>query len=231
MAMCQIQLTKEEKDNLRKIQRKTKDKRIYRKVSVLLGLNEGYSIEQLSKILGIDEIIYFADGVHPQHNTQVSNAWIYKGEEKQIKSNTGRSRININGVINPNIPTDIIVGEYKTINADTTIEFFQDIERKNPKKKKIIIYADNARYYKNKKVKEYLKTSKIRLIFLPPYSPNLNLIERLWKFMKKIVINNKYYEKSTEFRRKLLDFFDNIQIYKNELDSLITNNFQIIGIQ
>ena len=55
MAMCQIQLTKEEKDNLRKIQRKTKDKRIYRKISVIFGLNEGFSIEQLSKILGIDE--------------------------------------------------------------------------------------------------------------------------------------------------------------------------------
>ncbi len=78
---------------------------------------------------------------------------------------------------------------------------------------------------------EYLKNSKITLIFLPAYSPNLNLIERLWKFMKKIVINNKYYEKPKEFRRKLLDFFENIQIYKKELESLITNNFQIISAQ
>ncbi len=53
--MCQIQLTKQEIDNLRKIQRKTKDKRIYRKVSVILGLMEGFTIEQLSTILGIDE--------------------------------------------------------------------------------------------------------------------------------------------------------------------------------
>ncbi len=66
---------------------------------------------------------------------------------------------------------------------------------------------------------------------MPAYSPNLNLIERLWKFMKKIVINNKYYEQPKEFRRKLLDFFENIQIYKKELESLITNNFQIIGAQ
>lgn len=183
---------------------------------------------QQQKDLGNDEIMYFCDAVHPQHNTNATYAWIQKGFEKEIKSNTGRTRININGALNPNNPTDIIVRDYKTINAETTIEFFRAIESANPSIKKIILYVDNARYYKNKDVEEYLKCSRIALRFLPVYSPNLNLIERLWKFMKKIVINNKYYEKPKEFRNKLFDFFDTIHIHKKSLECLITNNFQIL---
>ena len=99
----------------------------------------------------------------------------------------------------------------------------------NTDKDKIYIIVDNARYYKNAALQDYLKDSKIEQIFLPPYSPNLNLIERVWKFMKKKVINNKYYEKSAEFKQKIFEFFSNIKSYKKELDSLITYNFQILN--
>lgn len=173
-----------------------------------------------------NEVLYFGDGVHPQHNTKLANGWIPKGKDKFIKSNSGRTRINLNGVLNPDTK-EVIIREEKTINAQSTIELFKKIEEKNQSKDKIYIIVDNARYFRSTLVKEYLELSKIQLIFLPPYSPNLNLIERLWKFMRKKVINNQYYEKSTEFRRKLLEFFDNIDIYKDELDSLLTCNFQI----
>ncbi|WP_279512418.1 transposase [Candidatus Thiosymbion oneisti] len=53
--------------------------------------------------------------------------------------------------------------------------------------------CDNARYYRSKAVQEYLKTSRIQLVFLPPYAPNLNLIERLWKFFKQKVLSNQYW--------------------------------------
>ena len=173
-----------------------------------------------------NEVIYFGDGVHPQHNTKLANGWIEKGKDKLIKSNTGRTRINLNGVLDY-ATKEVIIREDKTINAQSTIELFKEIEEKNQTKDKIFIIVDNARYYRSKLVSEYLQFSKIEIIFLPPYSPNLNLIERLWKFMRKKIINNKYYEKSTEFRRKLLEFFDNIDKYKDELDSLLTCNFQI----
>ena len=60
--------------------------------------------------------------------------------------------------------------------------------------KRISIICDNARYYRSKAVAEYSKTSRIKLVFLPPYSPNLNLIERFWKFFKRQVLYNTYYE-------------------------------------
>lgn len=67
------------------------------------------------------------------------------------------------------------------------------------------------------------------MIFLPSYSPNLNLIERLWKFIKKKILYNKYYEKFDVFKKTTLGFVEDIQQYKHELDSLLTNNFQLLN--
>ena len=80
-----------------------------------------------------------------------------------------------------------------------------------------------------KAVQAYLKTSRIKLIFLPPYAPNLNLIERLWKFFKKKVLYNRYYETFGEFRSACETFFQNPRNYHCELRSLLTANFEIIG--
>jgi len=67
------------------------------------------------------------------------------------------------------------------------------IEKKHNQAKVIYIICDNAGYYRSKMVREHLEGSKIELVFLPPYSPNLNLIERYWKFFKKKVLYNQYY--------------------------------------
>jgi len=71
--------------------------------------------------------------------------------------------------------------------------FFKKIEGAYPKKTTVYVFCDNARYYRNREIQEYLKTSKIKLLLLPPYSPNLNPIERLWKWMKERVLSNTYY--------------------------------------
>ena len=74
-------------------------------------------------------------------------------------------------------------------------------------KRKVHIFCDNAPYYRNKAVGQYLTTSKIVLHFLPPYSPNLNPIERLWKWMKERVIYNVYYRDFEDFKGAVLGFF------------------------
>lgn len=163
--------------------------------------------EELEKELPQDEALVFMDGVHPQHNTTCTNAWIKVGQTKEIKSNTGRNRINLNGIYNP-ANQDILIHESDTINAETTIDFLKEIEDFYKDKTKISIIVDNAKYYRNKDVTAFLATSRIHLIFLPPYSPNLNLIERLWKYVRKKIINNGYYEKFKEFRAAVLAFFE-----------------------
>jgi len=173
-----------------------------------------------------DEAILFMDGVHPQHNSTCASAWIEKGTVKTIKNNTGRRRISINGVYNSETQ-ETIIHESETINAETTIEFLKKIDEYYKNKSRIIIIVDNARYYKNKKVSEYLENSKLEFWFLPPYSPNLNLIERLWKFLRKRVINNKYYESFKEFKSSILDFFKNTDKYKEEIANFIGQKMQL----
>lgn len=177
--------------------------------------------------IGEKEAIFFVDAVHPQHNTRSTYAWIKRGEKKAIPTNSGRRRININGAMNAHKPQEVIVIEADTINAQATILLYEKIQAHNLDKEQIYVIGDNARYYRNAELQAWLdKNPRIVQLFLPTYSPNLNLIERLWKFLRKKVINTKFYKTFEEFRRAVLAFFNNIEQYKPELETLITFNFQ-----
>jgi transposase len=162
--------------------------------------------EKLRAELLSNETICFIDGVHPTHNVQPAYGWIKKGVRKEIPANSGRSRLNLSGAVDV-ISHKVIVQSDRTLNANATISFFQKIEKAYPDKDRVHVFCDNARYYKNQQVQEYLKNSKIILHFLPPYSPNLNPIERLWKWMKERVIYNTYYPGFEEFELAILGFF------------------------
>ncbi len=173
-----------------------------------------------------NEVILFGDGVHPHHNTESTYAWIQKGTEKEILSNTGRVRVNINGAINPAKPCEIVHHKADTIDASSTIIWLSLIEARFTTKKVIHLFVDNARYYRSKEVQKYLEHSRIKMNFLPPYSPNLNPIERLWKFLKKQIIKSNYTPDPNVFQQRIDDFFNEIHNYKEQLQSLINTNFQ-----
>jgi transposase len=182
--------------------------------------------ERIKARKGENDPVYFADATHPQHNSVPSYGWIKKGQEKELKANCGRQRLNINGAMN--IETlEPTVWFYETINAQSALDLFAKIEAKHPRAKVIYIIVDNARYYRSRWLKKALKGTKIKLIFLPPYSPNLNLIERYWKFFKKKVLNNRYYETFAEFKRACESFFRKRRKYWPELQTLLTENFHI----
>lgn len=162
--------------------------------------------EKLKQNLPENETICFMDGVHPTHNVQVAYGWIKTGVRKEIPANSGRSRLNLSGVIDI-ISHKVFIQEDKMLNAEATLSFLQKLEEAYPTKTKIHLFCDNARYYRNKAVTHYLKTSKIQLHFLPPYSPNLNPIERLWKWMKERVIYNTYYQEFEDFKLAIFGFF------------------------
>ena len=127
----------------------------------------------------------------------------------------------------------VVVRTEDTINAQATIRLLKDLEAKHEAVETIYCIADNACYYRAKMVQEYVAQSKIKLLFLPPYAPNLNLIERLWKFFHKKVMYNTYYASYAEFEEAIGTFFDNLNAhqYADELRSLLAENFQIIGKQ
>ncbi len=182
--------------------------------------------ERIKARKGENDPIYFADATHPQHNSIPSYGWIKKGQEKELKANCGRKRLNINGAIN--IETlEPTVRFYETINAQSARDLFAQIEARHPLANVIYIIVDNARYYRSRWLKSMLKGTKIKLIFLPSYSPNLNLIERYWKFFKKTVLNNRYYESFGEFKRACESFFRKRKKYFPELQTLLAENFHI----
>ena len=189
---------------------------------------------KLSEILSgmpEDAVVYYADGVHPTHNSRSTYAWIEKGERLEQPTVSGRDRVNINGLLNAYDVTDVIAHDCESVNAESTRDVYQSALERHPEASVIYIISDNARYYHNKKLKEWVNGTKIKLIFLPPYSPNLNLIERLWKFLRKKVINTGFYRTKEKFRQAVKDFFDNIGNYKEELESLLTLKFRLCNSQ
>jgi transposase len=168
------------------------------------------------------------DAVHPQHNPVLGYGWIKRGEDAEVPSNTGRRRLNINGAVDLE-RLEPVVRYDDTIDAASTIALFDQILLAYTYATCVYIICDNAGYYRSKAVQAYLQDSRIKLVFLPPYAPNLNLIERLWKFFKKQVLYNRYYESFDEFRTACKDFFNNPQRYRSQLQSLLTENFAIIG--
>ena len=192
------------------------------------------SYNELRQNLAEDETICFADGVHPTHNTQVSYGWIRKGVRKEICSNTGRQRINLSGALDI-VEKKVHFQENLMLNGESTIRFLEKIEQAYPPKKRIHLFLDNARYYKNQKVKAFLKTSKIEVHYLPPYSPNLNPIERLSKWMKQRVLYNTYYECFDDFKEAVVGFLESFSRMDPESElglafaSRVRDHFRAIG--
>jgi transposase len=188
--------------------------------------------ETLKRTLPSTETICFIEGVHPTHNTKLTYGWIQKGERKEIATNTGRQRLNLSGAFDI-VTKKTFIQEDLSLNAQSTITFLKSLEAAYPEMNRIHVFCDNARYYKNKEVMAYLAHSKIDMHFLPPYSPNLNLIERLWKFLNEKVLYNKYYEKFSEFKNAVLGFLQKLSDppleLKKQLAKRITEVFQIVG--
>jgi len=184
---------------------------------------------QLKEQKDPNDRIYFMDGTHPHHNAMPAYGWILKGKTKEIRTNTGRQRLNFNGAMDIS-DFDLVIREDASINSQSTIALFKQMEIRNPLAEAVYVIADNAPYYRSAVVKEYLEDSKIKLVFLPPYSPNLNLIERLWKFFHKEILYNQYYATFSRFKEVCLHFFGNIKEHEEALRSLMTENFQITGL-
>jgi hypothetical protein len=187
--------------------------------------------EKLRTSIPVKDKIVFCDSVHPTYNMMPGYAWIRTGKKSFLKSNEGRKHLNLVGGYCPQ-DQGIIVRDYQTINADSIIDFFKALEKKYTQARKIHVILDNARYHHAKAVQEYLKTSRICLVWLPAYSPNLNLIERLWKVFKKNVLYNKYYPTFELFKEKSRNFFhQRSHLFKKRLSSLLTERFQLFPVQ
>jgi transposase len=186
-------------------------------------------IKTVYKTLKKEEVLLFADACHPEHQTRSDYGWIAKGKEYEVCGNIGKNRVNLIGAVDIKNPTKIQINTFETIDNKAVMIFFEQLKKANVGKH-IKLVCDNARYFHAKEIKTWLtKNQDFELIFLPPYSPNLNPIERLWKYMKKEALNSSFCKKFTQFKQTILDFFSPQILRQNaaKLTSLLTFSFHV----
>lgn len=146
-----------------------------------------------------------------------------------VKAPAGRQRYNVLAALNAITHELITITNDTYINAQSVCNLLWKLAGLNlgvP----ITLVLDNARYQKCKLVQELAQYLNIELLYLPPYSPNLNLIERLWKFVKKQCLYSKYYSDFERFKEAISDCLSQTRTtHKEDLDTLLTLRFQTFG--
>ncbi len=176
-------------------------------------------------------VAYFAHAAHPTHNTRCTRAWCAKGQPRPLLTVSGRERVNLNAALNAHCPTQVHVDETACVNAQSTRRLYEQLLAARPGQQPVYIICGNARSYKNQALTQWLATQPRRQVFLPPYSPNLNLIERLWKYLRQKIINATFYRTKGQFRQAVLSFFSRLDEFGQDLASLLTLKFHLLHSQ
>ena len=143
-----------------------------------------------------------------------------------VRTSSGRNRYNVLGAYHAMTQKLLTVVNESYINSASVCEMLR-LLRRSHWGESITLVLDNAGYQRCYLVREYAVLLDINLVFLPSYSPNLNLIERLWKFVKKQSLNNCYYDTFDAFKSGIDGCLKNIdKEHKTQVASLMTLRFQ-----
>ena len=152
--------------------------------------------------------------------------YLYSLATRFIKSWSGRKRFSVLGAVNAVSKELIMMTETTYVDSMTVCALLKEIAIRYYDRQ-IVIVLDNARYQRCRLVLQTAERLHIQLLFLPPYSPNLNLIERLWKFVKKKVLYNHFYSDFLIFCSAITECLNKTHTeYRDELDTLLRANFQ-----
>ena len=178
-----------------------------------------------------DEAVMFADAVHPTHLARPVGCWAPKDCKLGLDQSTGRKRLNIHGAI------DLESGQTRMldvpkVNAMSTIALLRSIERLHPAKRWVHVFVDNAKCHHARLVRAWLARPerRVKLHFIPAYSPHLNPIERLWRLMHRNLTHNKCYANFNGFCDAILDFLrQKVPKHWNTMCDEVTDNFRVIS--
>jgi transposase len=169
--------------------------------------------------------VFFADAAHFVLGTFLCCLWCKM--RLFVKAAAGRQRYNVLGAWNAVTNSLVAVTNTTVVSSETACELLRKIAAKSIGRP-VTVVLDNARYQYCQVVQNLAQELGIELLYLPSYSPNLNLIERLWKFVKKQCLYSKYYADFTAFKTAITDCLSKTHTaYKSELDSLLTLRFQL----
>jgi transposase len=168
--------------------------------------------------------VFFVDAAHFVFGTFLCCLWSF--QRIFVRAASGRQRFNVLGAWNAVTRELIAVTNTTVVNTETMCELLRKIATlglTGP----ITLVLDNARYQRNAVVQALATQLGITLLYLPSYSPNLNLIERLWKFIKRRALYGRYHPTFTEFQAAIQEVIDGLSTTRAEsLKSLMTLNFQ-----
>jgi transposase len=168
--------------------------------------------------------VFFVDAAHFVFGTFLGCLW--SAARIFVRAASGRQRFNVLGAWNAVSRQLIAVSNTTVVNTDTLCELLRKIAAETPTGP-ITLVLDNARYQRNKVVQGLAVELGIRLLFLPSYSPNLNLIERLWGFAKRQSVYGKYHANFASFRAAIESTFASLNTtHANKLKTLMTLTFQ-----
>jgi len=168
--------------------------------------------------------VFFVDAAHFVFGTFLCCLWSFG--RVFLKAASGRQRFNVLGAWNAVTRELIAVTNTTVVNTETMCELLRKIAAAGLSGP-ITLVLDNARYQRNAVVQGLASELGIRLLFLPGYSPNLNLIERLWKFIKRETLRGRYHENFAAFRTAIEDCLTQLPTtHRPRLASLLTLNFQ-----
>jgi len=173
------------------------------------------------------------DASHFVHGAFLCCVWCFK--RLFLKSPSGRKRWNVLGAVDFVTKQLTTVTNTTYITSTTVCELLRVLAAQHPDPDglcPITLVLDNARYQKCKLVQALAEELRIELLYLPAYSPNLNLIERLWKYVKKRCLNGKYYETFAEFQAGIQACLNRINTdYHDDMETLLTRKFQLFDKQ
>ena len=168
--------------------------------------------------------VFFVDAAHFVLGPVLGYVWSVV--RIMIKAPAGRQRFNVLGALDAITHQVTLVCNDTYITAASVCQLLRELAGAAGGLP-VSVVLDNARYQRCRMVEELAAQLGIELLFLPPYSPNLNLIERLWKFTKKECLASEYYENFALFKQAIHDFLQTLhQQHRAELNSLLTFNFQ-----
>jgi len=176
---------------------------------------------------------YFVDACHPVWGVDLLySCWLLVGQRFYVGVGNGRKRLNILGAYSPDDHDYVDLRLTKeNITGEQFVKLLEALRAKHPDTEKFILYLDNARYYSKPCVKEWLANHReFRLVPLPAYSPNLNLIERLWKFLRKKALN-RWHKTFEAMQAAVAEVLDRLGDYRDELATLMTERFAIVEVE
>ena len=170
--------------------------------------------------------VFFVDAAHFVLGAFLGLIWCFA--RPFIRTAPGRQRYSVLGAVDSHSKEIITHRTTGNINAQSVCELLATIRERHPHIA-ITLIMDNARYQRCELVREQARRLDIELLYLPAYSPNLNLIERLWKLVKKRCLTNRYYPTFNDFRHAIDHCLNALNSTTDELHSLLTLNFQFFS--